>query len=37
MVNLFLTNKKNFGGARVFLIPASHGTGLLLVELFVQF
>jgi small subunit ribosomal protein S5 len=26
-----------FGGARVFLIPASHGTELLLVELFVQF
>jgi small subunit ribosomal protein S5 len=29
--------QKKFGGARVFLIPASHGTGLLLVELFVQF
>jgi ribosomal protein S5 len=29
--------KGKFGGARVFLIPASHGTGVMLVELFVQF
>jgi small subunit ribosomal protein S5 len=28
MVNL-LTNKGKFGGARVFLIPASHGTGVI--------
>jgi small subunit ribosomal protein S5 len=28
--------KGKFGGARVFLIPASHGTGVML-ELFVQF
>jgi ribosomal protein S5 len=29
MVNQFLTNKKVNLGARVFLIPASHGTGVI--------
>jgi ribosomal protein S5 len=28
MVNLFLTNKKKVIWWRVFLIPASHGTGV---------
>jgi ribosomal protein S5 len=29
MGNQYHTNRKVFGGARVFLIPASHGTGVI--------